>query len=191
MPDASDDMEALLEEEARFRGDADRLLRDFGVPDQLARYGEVVFVGSYRWNLMLRRDIDVNVINPDLNPELALDALTGFIRRGDFYNFTYRDSVRHSLPWNPPSGYFLGLEGVFEGKQWSVEVWFKRAQEPDAYWIGERLTEERRRTILLFKRLRDTLNLPIYSYTVYEAVLLRGVTDPEEFVEFARSLSAQ
>ena len=185
MPDASVDVEALVEEAARFRGDADRLLRDFGVLDQLARYGEVVFVGSYRWDLMLRRDIDVNVINPDLDPELALDALTAFIRRGDFYNYTYRDSVRHALPWNPPSGYFLGFEGMFEGQQWSVEVWLKRAQEPDAYWIGERLTEESRRTILLFKRLRDTLNLPIYSYAIYEAVLLKGIADPEEFVELA------
>jgi hypothetical protein len=191
MPDASVDVAAVLEDAARFRRGADELLQALGVRDQLARYGEVVFVGSYRWNLMQCRDIDVNVINPDLNPELALDALTGFIRRGDFYNYTYRDSVRHALPWNPPSGYFLGLEGLFEGQQWSVEVWFKRAQEPDAYWIGERLTEESRRTILLFKRLRDTLNLPIYSYAVYEAVLLKGITDPEEFVTFARSSSAQ
>ncbi|MGH2532986.1 MAG: hypothetical protein ACRDJW_11870 [Thermomicrobiales bacterium] len=71
------DMDALLRESPTIKEAADRLLRDFDVLERLAFNGEVSIVGSYRADLMLNGDIDLDVINAGLDLESAIDALTG------------------------------------------------------------------------------------------------------------------
>ncbi|MPZ24720.1 MAG: hypothetical protein GEU28_14610 [Dehalococcoidia bacterium] len=187
MTGAVEDMDALLSASRAIKEDADRLLREFGVLEQLASYGEVSMGGSYRLNLMLNGDIDLGVVNAALDLESALDALTGFIRRGDFYGYEFLDSVRHELPWGDSrEGYFLNMERLFLGRKWTVEIMLARSAQPSPDWIEERLTEEGRRTILLFKHLRNTRNLDIPSHQIYKAVLLDGVADFDSFLGLSK-----
>jgi hypothetical protein len=185
MSDVTVDMRAILQESHAIRADADTLLHAFGIPEHLALYGSVRIVGSYQWDLMLNGDIDLEVLNPDITLDQALAALSHFIRQGSFYGVTFYDSVRHQLPWEAPTGYYIELTRSFNGRLWTVEVWFKLAAEPAADWITERLTEENRRIILLFKHLRNMRGLAIPSYEIYKAVLVDQLTDPAIFLNRA------
>ena len=92
------DMEALLRESRAIQEEATRLMREFRLVEQFQQYGKVEPAGSYRWDLMMRRDLDFYVINPAIDLDLALEALNGFVRRGDFLRFGFIESVR-GKPW--------------------------------------------------------------------------------------------
>ena len=98
------DTDALVRESQALREQAARLLNEARVVQRLGQYGEVEVGGSYRGGLMIGGDIDCYVINPACDLELALGALTRFIREGDFSGFAYIDSVRHTLSWEVPTG---------------------------------------------------------------------------------------
>ncbi len=183
------DMDALSRESRAIREDAGELLREFGVLDQLARYGEVEMTGSYRWDTMLAPDIDVYVVNPQADLELALEAHVGLIRRGDFYAHHFGDWVNFRRD-GLPTGHYIGLKRVFNDRKWKVDIWFLRAANTSSDWIAEKMTEEGRRAILAFKHLKSTRSLDVSSYDIYKLVLLEGVADPESFLEFTRSRRA-
>jgi hypothetical protein len=109
MSDVTVDMGAILQESHAIRADADTLLRAFSILEHLALYGPVRIVGSYQWDLMLNGDIDLEILNPHITLDQALDALSHFIRQGSFYGATFYDSVRHKLPWEAPTGYYIEL----------------------------------------------------------------------------------
>ena len=52
------DMEALLRESRAIREEATRLMREFRLVEQFQQYGKVEPAGSYRWDLMMRWDLD-------------------------------------------------------------------------------------------------------------------------------------
>jgi hypothetical protein len=172
------DVDALVHQSLAIRAEAARLLRDLGLVEQLRPYGEVVEAGSYRWDLMTRGDLDFYVINPRADLELALDAFTHLVRRGDFLRFGFIDSARAMPPWHVPEGYYLGMEREFGERTWRVQVWLLRAALPRPDWIVERMTPEKRRRILHLKHLRESGHLAVASYDIYRAVLLGDVEDP-------------
>jgi hypothetical protein len=178
------DMEALLRESRTIREEAIRLMRELRLVEQFQQYGEVEPAGSYRWNLMTRRDMDFYVINPAIDLDLALEALNGFVRRGDFRRFGFIESVRDK-PWQTtpesyPVGYYLGMAREFGGWEWKVETWFLRAPYPHPDWLLKPMTEEARRTILRLKHLRNCGHFNCDGFHLYEAVLLGGARELEE-----------
>lgn len=179
------DIEALLRESRAIRDEAIRLMREFRLVEQLQQYGEVEMAGSYRWNLMLRSDLDFYVINPAMDLDLALEALNGFVRGGDFFRFGFIESMR-GKPWRMtpesyPVGYYLGMAREFGEWDWKVEAWFLRSPYPHPDWLVKPMTEEARRTILRLKHLRNSGHLKVSdSFHLYEAVLFGGAREPEE-----------
>ncbi len=183
------DMDALSRESRAIREDAGAPLGELGVLDQLARYGEVELTGSYRWDTMLDPDIDLYVVNPEADLELALEAHVALIRRGDFYAHYFGDWVNFGHD-ALPTGHYIGLKRVFNGRKWKVDIWFLRASNTGSDWIAETMTEEGRPAILAFKHLKRMMRLDVSSYCIYRMVLLEGVTDTESFLEIARSRTA-
>lgn len=179
------DREALLRESRAIREEATRLMREFRLVEQLQQYGDVELAGGYRWDLMTRRDLDFYVINPAFDLDLALAALNGFVRRGDFLRFGFIESVR-GKPWQTtpasyPVGYYLGMAREFGAGDWKVQTWFLRSPYPHPDWLLKPITEEDRRTILRLKHLRDSGHLEAPdSFHLYQAVLHGGAREPEE-----------
>src|SRR5437016_2395555 len=132
---------------------------------------------------MLGSDIDLNVVNPAFDLELALEVFSTFVRRGEFLRFGFIDSVRAKPEWadpqSYPEGYYLGMAGNFQGREWKVETWLLRSP-PYPGWIEERMTEEGRQTILRLKHLRNSRRFGVSSYDIYRAVLLGNARDMEE-----------
>jgi hypothetical protein len=178
------DMEAVLRESQAIREEANRLMREIRLVEQLQQYGEVEPAGSYRWDLMMRRDLDFYVINPALDLDLALTALNGFVRRGDFLRFAFIESVR-GKPWKAtlesyPVGYYMGMAREFGEGDWKVETWFLRALYPHPEWLLKPIAEEDRRTILRLKHLHNTGHLDWNGFHLSQAVLQGGAREPEE-----------
>ena len=76
------DMGTIFRQSQADREDADRLLDDLHLLEQWAPYGQVEAAGSYRWDLMLRSDLDLYVVNPDMDLDIALRAFNAFVHRG-------------------------------------------------------------------------------------------------------------
>ena len=93
------DTDALLRESRALREDAGRLLRELRLVEQWREYGEVELTGSYRWDLMLGSDVDLYVVDPAVDLDLALGAFNRFVRRGEFLRFGFIDSVRGRPGW--------------------------------------------------------------------------------------------
>ena len=178
------DMEALLRESRAIREEATRLMRELRLVEQFQQYGEVELAGSYRWDLMMRRDLDFYVINPATDLDLALEVLNGFVRQGEFLRFGFIESVRgkprQTTPESYPTGYYLGMAREFGEGDWKVETWYLRAPYPHPDWLLKPMTEESRRTILRLKHLRNRGCLHCDGFHLYEAVLLGGAREPEE-----------
>lgn len=188
------DTDALLHESQMLREDAGALLRDLRLLEQWQAYGHVELAGSYRWDLMLACDIDLYVVNPALDLDLALDAFNQFVRRGEFLRFGFIDSVRGKPGWADPQtypvGYYLGMAREFRGRAWKVETFLLRSPAPFPEWIGERLTPESRGTILRLKHQRSSHSVSVSSYDIYRAVLLGEAGDLEEACEWLRQQEA-
>ena len=184
---AEGDAQSRRRESRQAREDAAGLLEEFRLLEKWEQHGEAEVGGSYRWDLMLAgNDIDLFVVNPALNLELALAVFTRFVREGDFLAFGFIDSVRRKPAWADPqtypTGYYLGMARHFRGREWKVETWLLNAPPPCQDWILEQMTDEARDTILRLKQLKRSQGsgFPACSYDIYRAVLLGGATRPEE-----------
>src|SRR5262249_43319984 len=129
-------------------------------------------------------DIDLNVIHPECDLNMALEIFDRFVRQGSFLRFGFIDSVRGKPAWADPTtypvGYYLGMVTDFEGTEWKVETWLLRLPPPSQDWIQDRMNPEQQRTILALKHLRNTGNWKASSYDIYRAVLLGGARNPSE-----------
>jgi hypothetical protein len=188
-----DDTDALLLDSQAQREAAERLLDDLQLIERWREYGTVELTGSYQWNLMLDSDIDLVVVNPASDLDLALAILTRFAHWGPFLRFGFIDSVRGKPSWNPtyPEGYYLGMAGDFDGREWKVETWLLRTTPPPQEWIRDLMTEEGRRTILRLKHLRRSGAWRPSSFDIYRAVLRGGAQDSSEVDEWLRRENEQ
>ena len=171
-----------LQRDARARREsAKRLLVELRLVEQWQRYGEVELTGSYRWDLMLGSDIDLNVVNPAVDLDLALSIFSQFVRDGDFLAFAFIDSVRGKPAWADPAsypdGYYFGMARHFEGQEWKVETWLRRSPAPREDWLEGGITDKQRLSILQLKQLRNSGHLQASSYDIYRAVILGGARD--------------
>jgi len=175
--------DALLRDSRAIRESAGRLLEEYRLLEQWQQYGDVTFTGSYRWDLMLRSDIDLNVVNPAADLDLALSIFTRFVRGDDFLAFAFIDSVRGKPAWADPAsypeGYYLGMARHFEGREWKVETWLLRAPPPRVEWLENGITDEARLAILQLKQMRNAGQLPASSYDIYRAIILGGARDAD------------
>ncbi|MCD9140959.1 hypothetical protein [Streptomyces albireticuli] len=186
--------EDFLTRQGSLQAEADEVAADLGLAALLADRGEAVRVGSAALGLMVRRDLDITVVCPELDAattkavagigaELAVHDRVRQIR--------FRDDTGH---WNTdplyPDGLYLGVEyRSGAGREWTLDIWFvdEPGRQPDLAHVRAlppRLTDGHRATILRIKEVlagRPENSPKVPSYDVYRAVLDDGVTTVEEF----------
>jgi hypothetical protein len=187
---------ALLEAATANRETARLLLEELQLVEAWEMFGAVELAGSFRWNLMLGSDIDLNVINPACDIHLALSAMNRFVTEGRFLRFGFIDSVRGKPGWadptSYPTGYFIGMAGDFHGREWKVEAWLLRAAPEPSNWIETQMTAECRLAILNLKQDRNAGLWKASSFDIYRAVLLgraRTISQANDWLHATRPLS--
>lgn len=103
----------------KYKNNADQLLYDFGLLNELHNYGIPYIVGSYAMDLMAWNDLDVYVSNESMSTE-KLYELTSFILNV-FHPMWYeakKDVIDGNTAW------FQGFETEILGELCNVDIWF-------------------------------------------------------------------
>ena len=175
---------------AELKREADLLIQECRLPELLAGYPGWFVGGSYSYDLMCWRDLDIYVL--DAQHDLKRCFEIG-------YELTARLAARKSRFTNnvggEPNGFYWGIKlGDERQGAWKLDVWFLDVvsyERHAAYSaeMGERLTTETRSTICAIKEAywrrpeyRDTVT----SDHIYRAVLEHGISDVSDFERFLR-----
>src|SRR4051812_37788474 len=151
----------LLARQAELQAEAAAVAADLDLDRRLAEFGTPVRVGSAALGVMVRRDLDMTVICPDLaGPTRAAVAVLGA-------ELTGHERVRQVLirddtgAWNTdplyPDGLYLGVRyRSAEGADWNLDLWFvdEPDRQPDLAHLRDlrpALDERRRIAILAIK----------------------------------------
>lgn len=102
-----------------FKNNADKLLYDFGLLNELKNYGTPYIVGSYAMDLMAWNDLDIYVSSESMSTE-KLYELTSFILR-NLSPVWYEAKKEVS---DGKTVWFHGFETEILGELCNVDIWF-------------------------------------------------------------------
>lgn len=167
---------------------ADKLLYDFGLLNELNKYGTPHIIGSYTMNLMAWNDLDIYVSNETMSTE-KLYELTPFILN-TFKPVWYeakQDIIDGKTAW------FHGFETKLLGELWNVDIWFfdDEAITNAIEFCNEIKVQadagetKRMATINIKQALIENEQYGFGKYTsmdVYRAVFEMGIMSYDEFI---------
>ena len=171
------------------REKAEKILRDSGLIEELAKYGEVHPIGSYRMDIMAWNDIDIDVRNDGMNPE-KLYALTKYVLE------TFRPvwyEAKEEVTDEGKTVWFHGWEADIDGERWNFDIWFfdeETIAKAEAFCDGvaAKLAADPAKKAIAAQIKRDLIAAGKYSFEqfcsmdVYRAVLELGMTSAEEMM---------
>jgi len=177
----------LKSEEIRER--ADKILNDTGLLAELAKYGEVHPIGSYRMDIMAWNDIDIDVRNDGMNLE-KLYMLTNYVLK------TFRPvwyEAKEEVTDEGKTVWFHGWEACIGGELWNFDIWFFDEEtitkaEEFCDGIAAKLAAEPVKKAVIAQIKRDLIGRGLYSFEqyhsmdVYRAVLELGMTSADEMI---------
>lgn len=169
------------------RAEAEWLLHHCGLWDALSQCGRVHPVGSYRMDMMVWNDLDLDVENENMTRE-KLYRLTSFILEA-FRPIWYE--AKEVVGEDGKTVWFHGFETMITGELWNVDIWFfdrEKIAEAARYCDGVvcGTSPEQKQHILAIKQALIRRGLYAFdqyrSMDVYKAVMDMGVTSVEEFL---------
>lgn len=191
------DITSLLNQEEQLQKEAQKVQEEINLFPILSQYGKPLITGSVALKVMVRRDIDIEVIVDGDEKEKTLHVMTGFAKlnltRIDFTLIDHRSHENDAFP----KGVLIGIK--YAGKDamhekfrdnpnvWQFDIWFLHKENSVAGVELQRLlslmTPEKREIILKLKS--ELMEKGIYRKTIsgidiYRAVLLKDVVNLEE-----------
>lgn len=179
----------ILDRANELKRAADKLLRETGIIDILARLGAVHPVGSYRLDAMYRPDIDLIVIADELRADAAVTATKQLLDQCHFQTVGFADWASYANP-EGATGYYWELRALRGDVWWKLDIWYTtpradRSIEPAEHFA--RLLQDNpaaRDVILRIKahffdgtKYRDGVT----GFAIYDAVLNDGRMSVERF----------
>lgn len=180
----------LLDTSNKYKETADNLLKSSKLITVLEKYGRIEFEGSYAGNVMLHGDVDIKIIR---DTDYTQDEMFTILR--DIHD-TCGDNIRSlfiKTDWDDPRfgqqypyGKYIGLKTLLNDERWKFDIWFiseaEAARDRGVLDISKlALNDERREKILEFKQYRKDHSVKVSGQEIYEAVLEKGFTNPEEY----------
>lgn len=156
----------------------------------LERYGRIEFEGAYAGNVMLHGDVDIKVVH---QTDFNQDEMFAILK--DIHD-TCSNNIRSlfiKADWDDPRfgqqypyGRYIGLKTSLNDERWKFDIWFiseaEATRDRGVLDISKiNLTEEQRLRILEFKQYRKDHELKVSGQEIYEAVIEKGITNPEEY----------
>ena len=177
-------------ENTELKKEANLLVLQCRLEELLASYPGWFIGGSYSYDLMCWRDLDVYVLDPAHDLKQCFEVA---------YELTRRLAAKKSFFTNnvggEPSGLYWGIRlGDARRGAWKLDVWFldRAGYERHAAYsssMSERLTMENRTIILAIKEVywrQASYRDVITSDMIYRAVLENGVRSVSEFEDFVK-----
>jgi hypothetical protein len=175
---------------AILKAEADLLIRGCGLPELLAAYPRWMIGGSYSYDLMCWRDLDIYILDPEHDLRRCFELGYQLSSRLAAWKSRFTNNLG-----GEPRGFYWGIKlGDVRQGAWKLDVWFLDLagyEQHAAYSSGmcERLTAEQRASILEIKEAywrRPSYRDTVTSDLIYRAVLDQGVRGVGDFERFIR-----
>lgn len=175
------------------REQADYILYQCGLLDELKIYGCPHIIGSYRMDMMAWNDLDIDVENDKMSLD-KLYILSDYIIK-TFHPVWYE--AKEECTDENKTVWFHGFETLVEGQLWNIDIWFfdkdtieKAEQYCDS--ITQQVSDLPilKQTIIGIKQ--ELIARKLYSFDhytsmdVYNAVLNQQVTNIDDFLAIYR-----
>ena len=170
--------------------EADQLLYDYGLLQALNQIGTPYIIGSYKMDLMVARDLDIDITNENMSLD-QLYQLTDYIIKT--FKPTWYEA-KEAVDDQGKKIWFHGFETMLLGELWNVDLWFfdsptimKALSQCDDVIDKVAKNNHYKDRILSIKR--DLIDQGLYfsnphnGMDVYDAVINKGVTCLQEFIE--------
>lgn len=186
----------LFEQSDNYKKIADELIIESNLLSILKKYGEPIFVGAYSGNVMMSGDIDIHVIRSQrFTKKEVLDIYNDIFLKTQFNSYYIGDWNDTNQHIEFPEGYYIGLKSFHSGEKWKIDIWFvseaeQKRRDSDKTLLNIAkviLTPEQRASILEFKRYRNEHKIKIAGQKIYELVLIKKISQLEEFVKHISS----
>lgn len=177
---------------AELKRQADLLIQECRLPELLAVYPGWFVGGSYSYDLMCWRDLDIYVLDPQHDLKRCFEVA---------YELTQRLAAKKSRFTNnvggEPNGFYWGIKlGDERQGAWKLDVWFLDSESYEQHAdysarMREKLTAETSSIILAIKEAywrRPEYRDSVTSELIHRAVLENGVKDVSDFERFLRSV---
>jgi hypothetical protein len=190
--------EDILKESRHVRVEASEVLKLTDIENYLSKFGEVHLIGSYRYNVMLKRDIDFHVVVKEFSEDLVKAFFNYTVGTGLFEHVQFHDKYKFNkeAAARYPSKaalecYYFGLRFPINSNEWKIDVNFiTKPQEKsvEVVKLFDNASEKQRIQILRFKKLLQEMQVKMSSAYIYRAVIERNIDDEEELFEYLRSI---
>lgn len=174
---------------------ANRILYDLGLLNELNKYGTSHIIGSYKMDLMAWNDLDIDVENESMSLD-KLYNLTKFIL--DKFNPTWYEA-KEEINEQGNKVWFQGFEFYVNNELWNIDVWFldkntiaKAEKYCDDILEKVKYNEQLKTAIIEIKQ--ELIKRNLYSFDkytsmhVYDAVLNKKIIDIDDFLERYKKL---
>jgi len=175
---------------------ADLFLKEFGIIELLEEYGQSVVTGSYDLDLMIKKELDINLIVEELTSEKVFELLKRLALRTECIKVNYQNRATPETTIRV-YGHWINLQQIGED-DWELDIWVltrKENTKQDKFGaaIKEKLTQENREIIMTLKKHVDKYPRKprLYSYIIYEAVLDHGIVNLESFLSYLHRLEVE
>ena len=184
----------LLRNQEKLQREAKEVIEKLNLVKILSQYGKVNVVGSLKYDLMVWRDIDIDLVLKNEILEIYYwEIVKKLFLNKKIQSMTLSDN-RKVEDKNRPKSLYIGVK-YQDNKEniWKIDVRLLNKNDLNTgkieNLINEKITPENRLTILEIKS--QICDDPKYhkdfsSVDIYEAVLISGVKNLEEFTNFLK-----
>lgn len=169
---------------------ANYILNDLGLINELNKYGKTHIIGSYKMNLMAWNDLDIDIENDTMSLD-KLYRLTNYIL--NTFNPTWYEA-KEEINKQGNKVWFQGFEFYLDDALWNVDIWFldkDEIEKAEKYCNGikEKIQgkEQLKNAVISIKQ--DLIKRDVYSFDkytsmdVYDAVINKGIINTDDFIE--------
>jgi hypothetical protein len=166
---------------------ADKILYKYGLIDELNKYGKSHIIGSYKMDLMVWNDLDVDIENLNINME-SIYSITKFV----FKIFSPIWFEGKETIMDNKKCYFFGFETNILEETWNIDLWFFEKLEIEkckkyCAEITEKINKNKGLQNYIIEIKKGLIQKGMYSSSynsidVYDAVLNYGIKNTEELI---------
>jgi len=171
--------------------EATALLKSLDLQILFSSIGKLEIVGSMKYQLLVLRDIDLNIFVDD-----PLKEIDNIIKVTE--NLLKKDNVRkvtilkHGYNYPPdegkPLGVYIGIQAIQNGNLWKIDAWMVEEEKAKGMDLGfnvpEASPEQKDKMLLLKVQLNEAGRYgpkhDFYSADIYRAVFFGNVSTVEE-----------
>lgn len=169
---------------------ANRILNDYGLINELKKYGNPHIIGSCKMNMMAWNDLDIDVENDSMSLE-KLHQLTNYILNN--FNPTWYEA-KEEINEQGNKVWFHGFEFYLDSELWNVDIWFfdkVTIQKAEKYWddMSKKVAENELLRNVIIEIKQELIKRHLYSFDkytsmdVYDAVLNKGIMNTDSFIK--------